>query len=93
MVGQSRRTIGSCSQTQAATVATDHHPCGTFDAYKIYARLDIIEHDGGSYIAVRDDPGTIPGEDGWQLLSAYQRLRIGRRTAIQPPGLRRTEHF
>ena len=64
LVGQSRRTIGSCSQTQAATVATDHHPCGTFDAYKIYARLDIIEHDGGSYIAVRDDPGTIPGEDG-----------------------------
>ena len=45
--------------------------CRTFDAYKTYAQLDVVEHDGCSYIAVRDlDPGTIPGDgDGWQLLA------------------------
>src|SRR5262249_61767597 len=26
--------------------------CGTFDAYKTYAQLDVVEHDGCSYIAV-----------------------------------------
>jgi hypothetical protein len=42
--------------------------CGTFDAYKTYARLDVVEFDGSSFVALRDDPG-IPGDDGWQLLS------------------------
>jgi hypothetical protein len=59
--------------------------CGTFDAYKNYAQLDIVEHDGSSYIAVRDlDPGTIPGDgDGWQLLA-----RPGRRGPIGEDGPR-----
>ena len=42
--------------------------CGTFDGYKTYARLDVVEFDGSSFVALRDDPG-IPGDDGWQLLS------------------------
>ena len=43
---------------------------GVFDARKQYTTLDVIEYDGGSFVAVRDlDPGTIPGEDGWQLLA------------------------
>src|SRR5215471_13509946 len=42
--------------------------CGTFDAYKTYARLDVVECDGASYIARCDDLGICPG-DGWQLLS------------------------
>jgi hypothetical protein len=41
--------------------------CGTFDAYKTYARLDVVEFDGSSFVALRDDPG-IPGDDGWQIL-------------------------
>jgi hypothetical protein len=45
--------------------------CGVYDAQTAYARLDICEHDGGSYIADRDlAPGNIPGiDDGWQPLA------------------------
>jgi len=43
---------------------------GAYDAHKTYARLDIIECDGASYLARRDAPG-VPGfpGDGWQLMS------------------------
>jgi hypothetical protein len=42
---------------------------------KKYRRLDVIEHDGCSFVAIHDNPGVpgIPGA-GWQLLS-----RSGRR--------------
>jgi hypothetical protein len=40
---------------------------GRFEAYKKYQRLDVIEFDGGSFVALHDDPG-IPGDPGWQLL-------------------------
>ena|SRR5215472_5674980 len=56
--------------------------CGTFDAYKTYARLDAVEYDGASYVARRDDPGICPG-DGWQLLS-----RPGRRGPVGESGPR-----
>src|SRR5262249_47803170 len=47
---------------------------GTFNAHKTYAHFDVIEYDGSSFIARRDDPG-VPGiSDGWQPLS-----RAGRR--------------
>ena len=43
--------------------------CGTFDAYKTYARLDVVQcGDGNSYIARVDDPGICLG-DGWQLMA------------------------
>jgi hypothetical protein len=41
---------------------------GRFEAYKKYHRLDVIEFDGSSFVALHDDPG-IPGDAGWQLLS------------------------
>ena len=49
--------------------------CGTFNAHKTYARLDVVEFDGSSFVARRDAPG-VPGisGDGWQLVS-----RSGRR--------------
>jgi hypothetical protein len=56
--------------------------CGTFDAYKTYARLDVVECDGASYLARCDDPGICPG-DGWQLLS-----RPGRRGPAGETGRR-----
>src|SRR5262249_32785084 len=34
--------------------------CGTFDAYKTYARLDVVECDGASFIAISDNPGACP---------------------------------
>src|SRR5262249_39681958 len=42
---------------------------GPFDAYKAYARLDVVEYGGASYVARRDDPGLCP-RDGWQALAA-----------------------
>jgi hypothetical protein len=56
--------------------------CGRFDAYKTYARLDVVEYDDASYIARRDDPGICPG-DGWQILS-----RSGRRGPVGESGPR-----
>lgn len=33
-----------------------------------YRRLDVVARNGGSYVAMRDDPGPCPGE-GWMLLT------------------------
>jgi hypothetical protein len=41
---------------------------GTYSSEGIYAALDIVALNGGSFIAKRDDPGPCPGE-GWQLLA------------------------
>src|SRR5262249_42311042 len=41
---------------------------GAFNVYKKYAQLDVVEYDGTSYVARRDNPGVCPG-DGWQSLS------------------------
>ena len=42
--------------------------CGVFDARETYARLDIVQCDGASFVACHDNPGACPG-DGWQILS------------------------
>src|SRR5262249_40377840 len=52
------------------------------DAYKKYTKLDVVEYDGSSFVAIRDNPG-IPGVGGWQLLS-----RSGRRGAVGEVGPR-----
>jgi Collagen triple helix repeat (20 copies) len=40
---------------------------GLFDEKANYARLDVVNLNGGSFIAKQDNPGPCPG-DGWQLL-------------------------
>jgi hypothetical protein len=55
---------------------------GTFDVYKKYAQLDVVEYEDASYIARRDAPGLCPG-DGWQLVS-----RSGRRGPVGDVGPR-----
>jgi hypothetical protein len=59
---------------------------GAFNVYKKYAQLDVVEHDGASYVACRDNPGVCPGGDGWQILS-----RSGRRGPAGERGLRGTK--
>jgi hypothetical protein len=45
------------------------NPRGIFNAYKTYARLDVVECNGAGYLALRNNPG-VPGiDDGWQLVS------------------------
>jgi hypothetical protein len=59
--------------------------CGTFNAHETYARFDVVECDGASFIAIRDNPGACPPGpgDGWQLLS-----RPGRRGPVGEIGPR-----
>ena len=42
---------------------------GTWSAEGIYAELDVVALNGGSFIAKRDDPGPCPGA-GWQLVAS-----------------------
>jgi hypothetical protein len=42
---------------------------GTFDASQQYRRLDIVALNGGSFVALKDDPGACPGA-GWQLVAS-----------------------
>jgi|SRR5215831_9004555 len=42
---------------------------GAFDVDEKYAKLDVIEYAGGAFVATRDNPAIIPGEDGWQVLA------------------------
>jgi hypothetical protein len=57
---------------------------GMFDVDKKYAKFDVIEYAGGAFVAIRDNPAIIPGEDGWQVLA----LPGGRgpEGAVGPPG-------
>jgi len=42
---------------------------GVFDVGEKYAKFDVIEYAGGAFVAIRDNPAIIPGEDGWQVLA------------------------
>src|SRR5262245_20942331 len=42
---------------------------GTFDEAADYQRLDIVAFNGGSFIALKDAPGSCPGP-GWQLFAS-----------------------
>lgn len=42
---------------------------GTFDAGRSYKRLQIVALNGGSFVALKDDPGACPGA-GWQLIAS-----------------------
>lgn len=42
---------------------------GTYDPEADYAALDVVAHDGSSWVAKRSAPGSCPGE-GWQLIAS-----------------------
>jgi len=52
---------------------------GAWKGGKDYGHLDVVAHDGGSWVALQDAPGACPG-DGWQLLAS--------RGKAGPPGAR-----
>jgi hypothetical protein len=58
------------------------HVRGTYSADAKYQELDIVAHNGGSFIARKDNPGPCPG-DGWQSLTMP-----GKRGGKGPPGAR-----
>jgi hypothetical protein len=50
-----------------------------YDSKQTYADGDVVAHDGGSWLAVCDEPGPLPG-DGWaQLTTRGQRGKPGDR--------------
>jgi hypothetical protein len=55
----------------AAKGADGHtpHVSGTFVEGRSYSYFDVVALNGGSFIALKDDPGPCPG-DGWQLLAS-----------------------
>src|SRR5215470_8758120 len=42
---------------------------GTFNETQEYRRLDVVARNGGSFVALKDAPGSCPGP-GWQLLAS-----------------------
>ena len=58
----------------------------TYDPKQNYADGDVVAHDGGSWLALTDDPGALPG-DGWaQLTVRGQRGKPGERGPPGPEG-------
>lgn len=65
---------------------------GTWSEGETYRALDVVALSGGSFMALRDDPGPCPGE-GWQLMSRQgkagqpgPRGERGERGSAGPPG-------
>jgi hypothetical protein len=56
---------------------------GGLNAYEKYRRLDVVEFDGSSFVALYDNPSSVPGADGWQLLCGR-----GNRGPVGDVGLR-----
>src|SRR5215831_5300686 len=48
---------------------------GTFDQSASYRRLDVVALNGGSFIALKDAPGSCPGP-GWQLFASQGRRGV-----------------
>jgi hypothetical protein len=63
--------------------------CGTWRADGHYDKLDVVVVNGGSFVAVKDNPGACPG-DGWQLIARQGQRGIagprGERGDRGPPG-------
>jgi hypothetical protein len=58
----------------------------SYDPRQTYADGDVVAHDGGSWLALQDEPGSLPG-DGWaQLTVRGQRGKPGDRGERGPQG-------
>jgi len=64
-----------CTAAKGADAVEPEH-CGLYAPSGSYRRLSIVALDGGSYWAIKDDPGPCPG-DGWRQL--VQRGKPGQR--------------
>jgi hypothetical protein len=71
---------------QAGTDARQWRHRRSYDPRQAYADGDVVAHDGGSWLALQDDPGSLPG-DGWaQLTVRGQRGKPGDRGERGPQG-------
>lgn len=58
----------------------------TYDPTGAYIEGDVVAHDGGSWLALRDAPGALPGDDWAQLTVRGQRGKPGDRGERGLPG-------
>jgi two-component sensor histidine kinase len=56
---------------------------GTFNETAEYRRLEVVALNGGSFIALKDAPGSCPGP-GWQLLASQGKRGFGTEKAQEP---------
>jgi hypothetical protein len=71
---------------QAGTDARQWRHRRTYDPKQTYADGDVVAHDGGSWLALCDEPGSLPG-DGWaQLTVRGQRGKPGDKGERGAPG-------
>jgi hypothetical protein len=45
------------------------NPRGAFDSLEVYSALDVVMLNGSSWVAIKDNPGSLPGS-GWRLLAS-----------------------
>jgi len=78
---------GEAGQTgQAGADARQWRHRRSYDPRQAYADGDVVAHDGGSWLALTDEPGSLPG-DGWaQLTVRGQRGKPGDRGERGPQG-------
>jgi hypothetical protein len=48
---------------------------GTYDSSATYRAMDVVVKDSSTFVALRDAPGTLPG-DGWQMIAAGGRRGV-----------------
>jgi len=67
----------------------DAHPWRhrrSYEPARIYEAGDVVAHDGGSWLALQDDPGALPGSGWAQLTVRGQRGKPGDRGPPGPEG-------
>jgi hypothetical protein len=75
--------VGSINVPRGKGAPGSFNVRGTFDTDAVYSYLDVVAFNGSSWVAVRDNPGDLPGP-GWQLLSSAGKR--GPRGEPGPPG-------
>ncbi len=81
------QTRGALDVLRGKGVPGCFHVRGTFDGKSVYNYLDVVAFNGSSWVAVRDNPGDLPGP-GWQLLSSVGKRGVaGERGPAGPVGI------
>jgi hypothetical protein len=80
-------TIGTVDVLRGKGVPGALHVRGTFDSSATYCLNDLVAHNGGSWVAKKDNPGPIPSEN-WQLVASQGKRGVqGERGPAGPAGI------
>jgi hypothetical protein len=80
-------TIGTVDVLRGKGVPGALHVRGTFNSGATYCLNDLVAHNGGSWVAKKDNPGPIPSEN-WQLVASQGKRGVqGERGPAGPAGI------